>query len=484
MPTQIKPSDSYTRFLVEPTRKPAPEHIKRLLSKYRITSFLGAGGFANVYEGTDTDGLNVAIKIPQFQMKKTMDSTTLKKFAIEAQIWTKLHHENIVGIYTTGIKPLPHIVMELMDGGSLDGLMKNHQPTVREAVHIMFQILRGVSYAHQMATVHRDLKPENILFTSDGVVKITDWGIGKYMASEGITKTIETKGTIAYSAPEQFDSREYGKVDWQTDIFQLGILFYDMLTGVKPFDGKGIADVMGKVLAYEPELPSKLNPDVPTELDEIVMGALEKCKDDRWNSSAVMLHELKKVIKGTIWKSGREMDSPKKVKEVQKKIEIMDEVHNYLALLREIDVDVSEYLVEMECIDNYVKLRWYDKVEELCTPMKEELLELYQKRTGEIGMIPATELQVMECNRYIRDLFDKARSKNLDVEDIIDIYDEAMKECDRGYFEMAGEKLHQVKKILEKELDKVSENGVFLKKKWQSSLLERISEITLISIGR
>jgi len=296
MPTRIVSSDSYVRFLVPPIKQPAPEYVKNTLPEYRITHLLGSGGFADVYGGSDPDGLAVAIKVPQFKMDKTLDSSVLDKFALEADIWSKLDHENIVNLHARSPTPLPHIVIELMEGGDLESLMKNHKLSVKETLHIMLQILEGMSYAHRMASVHRDLKPENILFTKDGVAKITDWGIGKYMASEGITKTIETKGTFAYSAPEQFDSRKYGEVDWQTDIFQLGIVFYEMLTGVKPFEGRDMAEVMGKVLTYEPDPPSSLNPDVPPELDDIVMRALLKNKKRRWASGAVMLDRLKYIV--------------------------------------------------------------------------------------------------------------------------------------------------------------------------------------------
>ena len=298
MTSRIVPSDSYVHFLVPPIQQGAPDYIKNVLPEYRITHLLGSGGFADVYEGSDPNGWGVAIKVPQFKMDKTIDSSVLEKFALEADIWKKLDHENIINLYASNPRPVPHIVMELMEGGDLKGLMRNHRLTVEEAVYIMLQVLEGMSYAHRMASVHRDLKPENILFTKEGRAKITDWGIGKYMASEGITKTIETKGTLAYSAPEQFDTRKYGKVDWQTDIFQLGIVFYEVLTGVKPFEGQDMAEVMGKVLKYQPFPPSSLNPSVPSELDEIVMRALVKEKKERWESGAVMLHELKAVICG------------------------------------------------------------------------------------------------------------------------------------------------------------------------------------------
>ena len=248
MSTQIQLSDRYVGYLVSPKEKPAPEHIKKLLRKYRITHILGSGGFADVYKGSNAEGQAVAVKVPHFQTEKTMDVSILKDFTSEADIWKKLDHENIVKVYDTSHKPFPHILMELMDGGDLESLMKNHDLSVGEAAHIMVQILEGVSYAHRMASVHSDLKPENIIFNLEGKAKITDWGIGRHMQSMDANKTAEAKGTLAYSAPEQFEGEKYGNVDWQTDIFQVGILFYEMFTGVNPFKGKDMSEMMGKVL--------------------------------------------------------------------------------------------------------------------------------------------------------------------------------------------------------------------------------------------
>ena len=299
MSSSIIPSDSYIRFLSPPAPKPAPDHIKNLLSDYRITEVLGSGGFAEVYAGTDANGKYAAIKIPQMKLDTTIDSSIIDNFEKETEIWKNLEHPNIVGIFSAANQPLPHIVMEMMNRGSLESLMKRHKLTVDETVHIMLQVLEGLSYAHRMATIHRDLKPENILFTSSGEAKITDWGIGKLLSSTEMNKTIGIKGTLNYSTPEQFDKNKYGEVDWQTDIFQIGIVFYEMLTGDNPFAGEGMAEVVGKVMMHKPQPPSALNPNVPIELDKIVMGALEKEKGDRWRTD-VMLFQLKELAeKGT-----------------------------------------------------------------------------------------------------------------------------------------------------------------------------------------
>ena len=296
MASPIVPFDSYKKYLSLPQLQPAPDHIQNLLPGYEITHILGAGGFAKVYKAIGSGGQNVAIKIPKTDdIMATMDLEVIERFRSEAELWKRLEHSNIVMLLSGKTKPIPHMAMELMAGGNLKQLMKNHALTVGEAVHIMEQILKGLSYAHRMASVHRDLKPENILFMSDGTSKITDWGIGKFMASAGKSQSVGIKGTLDYCAPEQFNKRQFGKVDWQTDIFQIGVMFYEMLTGVNPFAGEDFADCMGKVLMYEPEPPSALNPAVPKELDEVVMKAIAKKKEDRWESGAVMLNELRRI---------------------------------------------------------------------------------------------------------------------------------------------------------------------------------------------
>jgi len=301
MSPEITLSNTYVQYLSLPSLPPAPEHVKNLLSDYEITHILGSGGYAKVYKAIGPKGKEVALKVPKTEdIFETMDMEVINRFKSESELWMRLDHPNIVTLHSGQTEPIPHMAMELMDGGNLKSLMKNHNLTVGEAVNIMVQVLKGLSFAHRMASVHRDLKPENILFTTDGVAKITDWGIGKFMASAGKSQTIGIKGTLDYCAPEQYNKRQYGKVDWQTDIFQVGAMFYEMLTGENPFAGEDFADCMGKVLMFEPESPSALNRDVPEGMDEVILKAIAKKKEDRWDSGAVMLNELKRVISGKV----------------------------------------------------------------------------------------------------------------------------------------------------------------------------------------
>ena len=286
-------------YLSLPSLRPAPDYVKNLLPDYEITHILGVGGYAKVYKAIGPKGKEYALKVPKTEdIFETMGIEVINRFKSEAEIWMRLKHPNIVTLHSSNTEPLPYMAMELMDGGNLKQLMKEHTLSIGESLHIMQQILKGLSFAHRMASVHRDLKPENILFTSDGIAKITDWGIGKFMASVGKSQTMGIKGTLEYCAPEQYEKQEYGKVDWQTDIFQMGIVFYELLTGENPFTGESIADCVGKVLRYDPQPPSALNSDVPLALDEVIMKAIAKKKEDRWESGGIMLHELNRVISG------------------------------------------------------------------------------------------------------------------------------------------------------------------------------------------
>jgi len=292
---QNKHGLDYTQYLSKKSGQLVAPSKQNIIPGYSIYEKIGSGGFATVYKAKDSSGQDVALKLPKF-LDETLEILTYNKFKSEANMWKKLHHENIAEVYDSGLDPLPYISMELMEGGNLQGLIKQRRLSIRNCLNIMLQLVDAISYAHRMASVHRDLKPENILFTSDGIPKITDWGIGKFMASESATKTVGTKGTLLYSAPEQISKKKFGKVDWSTDIFQLGIVFYEMLTNVNPFYDEDSAGIMGKILYEEIEVPSTINPEIPHELDQIVLKALEKRKEDRWRSADVMYEKLKELM--------------------------------------------------------------------------------------------------------------------------------------------------------------------------------------------
>jgi len=265
------------------------------IPEYTITHKLGSGGFATVYQAEDHNGWLVAIKMPKF-LDETLDSSIYDKFESEAKMWNNLSHKNIVEFHEYVLEPFPCLVMEIMEGGSLKSLMDSRRLTTQEALSIFIQLVDAISYAHRMASIHRDIKPENVLFTRDGIPKLTDWGIGKLMASESTTKTVGAKGTLAYSAPEQISKKKYGSVDWSTDIFQIGIVGYEMLTGENPFLDEDPIGIMGRITNEEVKPPSEYNPEIPPQVDTVILKALEKRKEDRWRSADVMYDRLRRAM--------------------------------------------------------------------------------------------------------------------------------------------------------------------------------------------
>ena len=291
-----KPFISFKLKLSSPELKKVRPSTRKIIPNYYITHKIGSGGFATVYRALNEERKEVAIKLPKF-LDETVSTSILEQFKAEAEMWKKLKHNNIVKFFNSDIRPVPYMVIELMDGGNLKELMEKHRFSVEEALDIILHVLDGMAYAHRMASVHRDIKPENILFTETGVPKISDWGIGKFMASEGASKSMGIKGTLSYSAPEQISKKRFGDVDWSTDVFQLGIVFYEMLTRSHPFYDEDPAGIIGNIMNEEPEPPSVLDSRIPKFLDKIVLKALSKNKRDRWRSADIMYDRLRFGIK-------------------------------------------------------------------------------------------------------------------------------------------------------------------------------------------
>ncbi len=290
----VRLANNYKSKLAGVRTKPMITKVDSLLPRYTFRGMIGSGGFATVYRVVDPGDRELALKIPKF-LDESIDYSTLGKYKKEGSILSTLEHKNIVKFYLSDTVSIPILASELLEGGSLRHLMKNRMLSVGEATNIMLQIMDGLSYAHRMGIIHLDLKPANILFTKDGIPKITDWGIGKYMALPAEGQDAGTKGTVSYCAPEQFDREKYQDADWRTDIFQAGIVFYEMLTGRNPFHHPDKKRVMKKIISSDPNPPSSKNPEIPEVLDFIVMRALEKRKTDRWRSADIMYDKLRDI---------------------------------------------------------------------------------------------------------------------------------------------------------------------------------------------
>src|SRR5213080_404360 len=263
--------------------------------RYRIQRKLGAGGMANVYLAEDQElGRRVAIKI--LNERHANDDQFVERFRREAQNAAALSHPNIVSIYDRGeAEGSYYIAMEYLDGRSLKELIVSRGPApVGVAVEYARQILSALRFAHRHGIVHRDIKPHNVLVDGEGRVKVTDFGIARAGTSQ-MTETGSIVGTAQYLSPEQAKG---GEVDPRSDLYSLGVVLYELLTGKTPFDGETPVEIAMKHLSTTPRPPSKLRPDVPRELDMVVMRALAKNPDERYQSADEMEADLERVARG------------------------------------------------------------------------------------------------------------------------------------------------------------------------------------------
>lgn len=261
-----------------------PEFPKELITRYELQEFVGEGGFAKVYKVRRiSDGAIVAIKIPRINEK------TSSIFIKEVAGWYHLTHPNIVKLNSADLLPIPHLEMEYVDGirmnqkifRDLDSLEK---PIPKDwAVKIIYEISLGLQYAHQKGVYHHDLKPFNVLITSDKAPKIADFGLSKISSRSSMTTN---KGySPLYVAPEQLDSNLYGKPDHRTDIYHLGMIFFELLTGVLPYDGSSPGVIIGKIVS-EGNMPSTLksiNPEYAV-YDPIISKLIAKRMENRFQS--------------------------------------------------------------------------------------------------------------------------------------------------------------------------------------------------------
>jgi len=261
------------------------------LKKYESFESIGFGGYADIYKAKrKKDGTSVALKLPRMSQ---LAPAKANSFLEEAKIWKKLVHPNIVTVYEYGIRPYPWIAMEYMSGGSLRGEIGKLD--LKESIDILLSICDALYYAHHLGVVHRDIKPDNLLFSSNGTPKIGDWGLGKLMLD--ISSETGVSGTPAYSAPEQIDPQKYGDTGWWTDIYELAAMAYEMFTGQIPFSGKSPLELALDILNVDLAEPSSIKPEIPGQLDRLLMRALSRKKDERFKDVSVMMEELGKIKK-------------------------------------------------------------------------------------------------------------------------------------------------------------------------------------------
>ncbi len=267
--------------------------VGKVIGKYQIIEEIGRGGMATVYKAWDSINQRyVALKVlpPYFQH----DAEFIKRFRREAVAAAKLDHPNIVKVYEAGEEGgINYIAMEYIEGGSLQRRLTGKPLDLSTAISIVSQIGSALAYAHKRGIIHRDVKPSNILLTEEGRALLSDFGIARVSEYGGITRTGTLIGTPEYMSPEQAEGEE---VDHRSDIYSLGIVLYQMLTGRVPFTGDTPLAVLHKQIYEKPTSPRMLNPMIPAEVEKVLLKALAKRPEWRYQSAEEMVAALQGAV--------------------------------------------------------------------------------------------------------------------------------------------------------------------------------------------
>lgn len=263
---------------------------KRLDGRYEIQEIVGIGGMAVVYKAYDNvENKIVAVKI--LKEEYTGNDEFLRRFRNESKAIAVLSHPNVVKVSDVSFGDLiQYIVMEYIDGITLKEYIEQSGPlSWNEAVHFTLQILRGLQHAHDRGVVHRDIKPQNIMVLPDGIIKVADFGIARFARSDQETITDKAIGSVHYISPEQAKGE---KTDEKADVYSVGVMLYEMLTGKLPFQAESAVSVAIMQLQKAPTLPRDINGSIPLGLEQITMHAMQKDTLRRYKSAAEMLCDL------------------------------------------------------------------------------------------------------------------------------------------------------------------------------------------------
>lgn len=263
---------------------------KKLDGRYEITELIGVGGMADVYKANDVmENRTVAVKIlkPEFSQNEEF----LRRFRNESKAIAVLSHPNIVKIYDVGFTDeIQFIVMEYIDGITLKEFIEQQGVLKwKDALHFVTQILRALQHAHDKGIVHRDIKPQNIMLFTDGTIKVMDFGIARFSRIDGKTLSDKTIGSVHYISPEQARG---DMTDERSDIYSVGVMLYEMLTGRKPFDGENPVAIALKHMQETAVSPREIMPSIPEALEEIVIHAMERDPARRYQSAAEMIRDI------------------------------------------------------------------------------------------------------------------------------------------------------------------------------------------------
>ncbi|HWJ03916.1 MAG TPA: Stk1 family PASTA domain-containing Ser/Thr kinase [Verrucomicrobiae bacterium] len=264
--------------------------------RYEVIDKLGAGGMAIVYKAQDTV-LNRVVTVKVLREQFASDEDFSKRFRREAQAVASLSNPNIVSVYDVGKdEDQEYIVMEFVDGKNLKEYIKEHAPLqAEEAVNIAKQICDALDHAHKNQIIHRDIKPHNILLTTDGRAKVTDFGIARAASAATVTHTGTIVGSVHYFSPEQARGEITNE---QSDLYSLGIILYEMVTGSVPYDGETPIAIALKHMNEAPKRPSTLNSKIPENLEQVILRAISKYPEERYKNAKEFKEDLERVARG------------------------------------------------------------------------------------------------------------------------------------------------------------------------------------------
>lgn len=268
---------------------------KRLDGRYELLELIGVGGMADIYKAKDiTEEKTVAVKILKNEFSASEDF--LRRFRNESKALALLSHQNIGKIYDVGFTDkIQYIVMEYIDGITLTEYIERQGVLKwRDAVHFTLQILRALQHAHDRGIVHRDIKSQNVMLLADGTIKVMDFGIARFNRETDKTVSEKAIGSVHYISPEQARGET---TDEKSDIYSVGVMLYEMLTGVKPFDGENPVSIALKHMQATPKRVTEVNPSIPEGLEEITVKAMQKEPSKRYQTAGEMIKDIEEFKK-------------------------------------------------------------------------------------------------------------------------------------------------------------------------------------------